>query len=98
MLHKNLFEGLIKNWLKLIRFFFSNLLPISIYQLPSIMSLLQYGFKRQKINKDSIQENVQKPENSLKDMKSSNVNKVFKTKWLSEFSWLHYDNNNKKMF
>ena len=41
-------------WRKIFQIFFSNLLPISIYQLPSIMSLLQYGFKRQKINKDSI--------------------------------------------
>lgn len=31
-------------------------------------------------------------------MKNSDSNKTFKTKWLSEFFWLHYDNDNKKMF
>ena len=61
------------------------------------MSLLQYGFKRQKINESLTQKNDQNHENPPKDP-SSNLNKIFKIKWLSEFSWLRYDNDNKKMF
>jgi hypothetical protein len=62
------------------------------------MSLLQYGFKRQKINVTLIQEDEQNPKNPQVDLKNSNSNKTFKIKWLSEFSWLRYDNDNKKIF
>ncbi|RIA91906.1 hypothetical protein C1645_821361 [Glomus cerebriforme] len=62
------------------------------------MSLLQYGFKRQKINEPLIQENEQNSENPQVGLKNSNYNKTFKIKWLSEFSWLRYDNDSKKMF
>src|ERR1044072_8924397 len=62
------------------------------------MSLLQYGFKRQKINDGETQENKKNPENPQMNLKNSNINKTFKVKWLSEFSWLRYDDNNKKMF
>jgi hypothetical protein len=62
------------------------------------MSLLQYGFKRQKINENLNQKNDQNPENPPKDLSSNLNNKTFKIKWLSEFSWLCYDNDNKKMF
>jgi Domain of unknown function (DUF4371)/hAT family C-terminal dimerisation region len=62
------------------------------------MSLLQYGFKRRKINDTLIQEDEQNPKNPQVDLKNFNSDKTFKTKWLSEFSWLRYDNDNKKMF
>jgi len=32
------------------------------------------------------------------NLKNSNFNKTFKVKWLSKFSWLRYNDNNKKMF
>ncbi len=62
------------------------------------MSLLQYGFKRQKISNGLTQEDKQNPENHQIDLKNSNFNKTFKIKWLSEFPWLRYDSDNKKMF
>ena len=65
------------------------------------MSLLQYGFKRQKINDSLAQENEESekdPENPQLDLKNSNYDKTFKIKWLSEFSWLRYDDDNKKIF
>jgi Domain of unknown function (DUF4371)/hAT family C-terminal dimerisation region len=62
------------------------------------MSLLQYGFKRQKISDGLTQENKQNPKNHQRDLKNSNFNKTFKIKWLSEFLWLRYDSDNKKMF
>ena len=48
------------------------------------MSLLQYGFKRQKISNGLTQEDKQNPENHQIDLKNSNFNKTFKIKWLSE--------------
>ncbi|GBC07915.1 hypothetical protein RclHR1_07790007 [Rhizophagus clarus] len=62
------------------------------------MSLLQYGFKRQKISDGLTQEDKQNPKNHQRNLKNSNFNKTFKIKWLSEFPWLHYDSDNKKMF
>jgi hypothetical protein len=61
------------------------------------MSLLQYGFKRQRINDNLTQENEKNSENPPIDLKNSSINKTFKIKWLSEFSWLRYDDKNRKM-
>ncbi|CAI2195806.1 4753_t:CDS:2 [Funneliformis geosporum] len=60
------------------------------------MSLLQYGFKSQRISDSSSQKNEQNSKNPQENLKNSNVDKTFKIKWLSKLSWLHYDN--KKMF
>jgi len=62
------------------------------------MSLLQYGFKRQRISDGLTQETEQNFKDPQVDLKNPNSNKTFKIKWLSEFSWLRYDENNKKMF
>ncbi|CAB4487085.1 unnamed protein product [Rhizophagus irregularis] len=66
------------------------------------MSLLQYGFKRKKINRNDIFQEDQISEdedNSNKDVKKLRINdKTFKSKWLAEFSWLRYDEINKKMY
>ncbi|CAI2192340.1 13756_t:CDS:2, partial [Funneliformis geosporum] len=46
---------------------------------------------------DSLsQENKQNSKNPQENLKNSNIDKTFKIKWLSEFSWLRYDD--KKMF
>ncbi|EXX66652.1 hypothetical protein RirG_121740 [Rhizophagus irregularis DAOM 197198w] len=54
------------------------------------MSLLQYGFKRKKINRNDIFQEDQISEdedNSNKDVKKLRINdKTFKSKWLAEFS------------
>ena len=49
------------------------------------MSLLQYGFKHQKINDILAQENEgneKDSENPQLDLKNSNYDKTFKIKWL----------------
>ncbi|CAI2190355.1 5185_t:CDS:2, partial [Funneliformis geosporum] len=53
-------------------------------------------FKRQRISNSSSQKNKQNSKNPQENLKNSNVDKIFKIKWLSEFSWLRYDD--KKMF
>jgi hypothetical protein len=68
------------------------------------MSLLQYGFERKRVNRDdSLNEQIfdeDGDDNSNKDAKKSRIDnsKTFKFKWLTEFSWLHYDENKKRMF
>ena len=67
------------------------------------MSLLQYGFERKRINSrnDIFQEDQisEDKDNSNKDVKKSRIHdKTFKSKWLVEFSWLHYDEINKRMY
>ncbi|UZO16448.1 uncharacterized protein OCT59_007836 [Rhizophagus irregularis] len=56
------------------------------------MSLLQYGFKRKKINRNDIFQEDQISEdedNSNKDVKKLRINdKTFKSKWLAEFSYV----------
>ncbi|GBB87188.1 hypothetical protein RclHR1_13620004 [Rhizophagus clarus] len=66
------------------------------------MSLLQYGFERKRINKNDIFQEDQISEdedNSNKDVKNPRIHeKTFKSKWLAEFSWLRYDEINKRMY
>ena len=50
------------------------------------MSLLQYGFKRQRISDGLTQETEQNFKDPQVDLKNPNSNKTFKIKWLSEFS------------
>ena len=65
------------------------------------MSLLQYGFERKRINRNDIfQDQISEDEdNSNKDVKKSRIHdKTFKSKWLAEFSWLRYNEINKRMY
>ncbi|PKY52813.1 hypothetical protein RhiirA4_470676 [Rhizophagus irregularis] len=66
------------------------------------MSLLQYGFERKRIRDDSLQNDQvsDNEDNPNKDIKKPCIanSKTFKLKWLTEFSWLHYDENKKKMY
>jgi hypothetical protein len=62
--------------------------------------LLQYGFVRKRtrdnsVQNDQISDNENNPD---KDIKESRINdsKTFKLKWLAEFSWLRYDENQQK--
>ncbi|CAB4432331.1 unnamed protein product [Rhizophagus irregularis] len=67
-----------------------------------MMSLLQYGFERKRIRDDSLQNDQvsDNEDNPNKDIKKPCIvnSKTFKLKWLTEFSWLHYDENKKKMY
>jgi hypothetical protein len=66
------------------------------------MSLLQYGFECKRINRNDIFQEDQISEdedNSNKVVKKSRIHdKTFKSKWLAEFSWLCYDEINKRMY
>ena|SRR5256885_9791180 len=66
------------------------------------MSLLQYGFERKRIRDDLLQNDQvsDNEDNSNKDIKKPCIanSKTFKLKWLIEFSWLHYNENNKRMY
>ncbi|KAF0556089.1 zinc finger protein [Gigaspora margarita] len=69
------------------------------------MSLLQYGFEQKRVRDDSLQNdqnsnNEDNEDNPNKNIKKSctNNNKTFKLKWLTEFSWLHYNEDQKKMY
>ncbi|CAG8627054.1 14857_t:CDS:1 [Funneliformis caledonium] len=66
------------------------------------MSLLQYGFELKRVRSDSLQNDQasDNEDNSSKDAKKSykSNNKIFKLKWLNEFSWLRYDEINKRMY
>src|SRR5437016_3614683 len=68
------------------------------------MSLLQYGFKRKKINDESLQNDQFSDEDNNKDNADKdalkppiNNSKTLKLQWLTEFSWLQYDENKKRM-
>jgi hypothetical protein len=66
------------------------------------MSLLQYGFELKRVRSDSLQndqasDNEDNPSKDAKKSYKSN-NKIFKLKWLNEFSWLRYDKINKRMY
>ena len=54
------------------------------------MSLLQYGFELKRVRSDSLQNDQasDNKDNPSKDAKKSykNNNKIFKLKWLNEFS------------
>jgi hypothetical protein len=60
------------------------------------MSLLQYGFECRKINRNEISDE----ESEDKEVKKPRIinGKTFKSKWLTEFSWLYYDENKKRMY
>ena len=63
------------------------------------MLLLQYDFERKRINGNELSELSDK-ESEDNDIKKPclNNNKPFNFKWLSEFSWLRYDENKKRMY
>src|ERR1044072_9723736 len=67
-----------------------------------MMSLLQYDFERKRVRNDSLQNDQvsDNEDNPNKDAKKScmNNNKTFKLKWLTEFSWLHYNEDQKRMY
>ncbi|CAG8695454.1 22249_t:CDS:2, partial [Gigaspora rosea] len=64
------------------------------------MSLLQYGFEQKRVRNDSLKndQNSDNEDNPNKNIKKfcTNNNKIFKLKWLTEFSWLHYNEDQKK--
>ena len=67
------------------------------------MSLLQYCFERKRINRNELDDSQisdKDDDNFNKDIKKSCIdnNKTFKSKWLTEFSWLCYDENKKRMY
>ena len=62
------------------------------------MSLLQYGFERKRVNRDQNEQvSNEDKDNSNENTKKPRTNniKTFKLQWLTEFSWLRYDENNK---
>ncbi|CAG8665088.1 21653_t:CDS:2 [Gigaspora rosea] len=68
------------------------------------MSLLQYVFEQKRVRDNSLQNNQNSnnednEDNPNKNIKKSctNNNKTFKLKWLTEFSWLHYNEDQKKI-
>ena len=69
------------------------------------MSLLQYCFERKRINRDDLPQNDQfsdednNKDNADKDALKPPINnsKTLKLQWLTEFSWLQYDENKKRM-
>ncbi len=63
------------------------------------MLLLQYDFERKRINGNELSELSDK-ESEDNDIKKPHINnnKPFNFKWLSEFSWLRYDENKKRMY